>query len=108
MRLIHTARIAHACREALTPAAADDARRAADADDVPLARICSWCDTVLTPGREPGTHTCCRACLAKFFPGIPRDECPACGALLRLGECPDCTRMQERDDEIRAMNEADL
>lgn len=33
----------------------------------PMKRICSWCETVLTEGTEPATHTCCPDCLASKF-----------------------------------------
>lgn len=31
----------------------------------PPARICAWCDTVLSEGTRPASHTMCEACLAK-------------------------------------------
>jgi hypothetical protein len=36
---------------------------------VPLKRICSWCDTVLSDGRLPATHAICPACILKMETG---------------------------------------
>lgn len=42
----------------------------------PMARICAWCQLVISDGSHPATHGICPACIARLTDQTPLVEIP--------------------------------